>query len=213
MRKTRLWLEFLGFFLVAPVLVAVFLPATAIFPVLFAFTAIGLVLLVATPDFSWRELVRNTDLIEWAVVGSWIGATLGTCYAVARINDIDVLSLPREQPELMLMIALLYPLLSALPQELVYRVLFFRRYAPILPAAQGPRLFLNATLFSLAHLLYWSPLVAAMTFTAGLVFAWSYDSRENFPEALLMHAVSGIIVFSCRSYSAASTEAPVGSPT
>ena len=35
----------------------------------------------------------------------------------------------------------------------------------------------------------------AMTFAGGLVFAWAYEARRNFPMAFVLHAVSGVIVF------------------
>jgi membrane protease YdiL (CAAX protease family) len=90
---------------------------------------------------------------------------------------------------------MLYPWFSALPQEIVYRPLFFRRYAAILPAGVWPGIVLNAALFSLAHLMYWSWIVAAMTFTGGLAFAWAYRAARSFPMAVLLHAVAGWIVF------------------
>ena len=54
---------------------------------------------------------------------------------------------------------------------------------------------LNAALFSFAHLMYWSWIVAVLTFAGGLVFAWSYRVRGNFAEAVVLHAVAGISVF------------------
>ena len=56
-----------------------------------------------------------------------------------------------------MMIAIGYPLVSALPQELVFRVLFFRRYARHSATVAVRRLLvLNAAVFSYAHLMYWS---------------------------------------------------------
>ena len=91
-------------------------------------------------------------------------------------------------------IALFYPVVSALPQELVFRPLFFRRYGDLLPQGDAA-LVLNAGAFSLAHLMYWSWVVAVMTFAGGLLFAWSYERRGNFPEAVILHSVAGIALF------------------
>ena len=100
----------------------------------------------------------------------------------------------REQPVLMLAIAVLYPLVSALPQEIVFRPLFFRRYVGILPRGRGIML-ANAAIFSLAHLMYWSWIVAAMTFAGGLVFAWAYEEKRSFPLAFALHSVAGVALF------------------
>ncbi|MBK1636019.1 CPBP family intramembrane glutamic endopeptidase [Rhodovulum adriaticum] len=191
----RLWGEFLAFYLITPLAMAFVLPPDALFPGLFALTALGLVLLHLTPGFDWAELGRGTRRIAWRPVALFTVATLtvATC-AVLVTAPGAFLVLPREQPILWLAILLLYPPLSALPQEIVFRPLFFRRYGRLLPGRPWA-LVLNAALFSLAHLFYWNGLVAAMTFCGGLAFAWAYDSRGNFPMAVVLHALAGWIVF------------------
>ena len=77
----------------------------------------------------------------------------------------------------------------------MFRPLFFRRYGSLLPDGRVAPIVLNAAIFSFAHLMYWSWVVAAMTFAGGLAFAWSYRVRGNFPEAVVSHSVAGIIVF------------------
>ena len=89
---------------------------------------------------------------------------------------------------------MLYPLLSALPQELIFRPLFFRRYGPVLPTGIGA-LWLNGAVFGFAHLMYWSWLVAVLTFAGGIAFAWAYERAGSFPLAVAFHAVAGWIVF------------------
>lgn len=196
LRRTKLWVEFIVLFVAGPIVAAVFLPPTAIFAMLFALTALGIVLLVLTRDFQWSELWEGWRFIDPILVGVFCVATASTAYFVARITAPEALfSLVLTQPLLMLAIIALYPLVSALPQELVYRPLFFRRYGRILPDNMPVQIVLNAGLFSLAHLMYWSPTVLAMTFIGGLIFAFAYETRGNFPEALVLHSLSGIIVF------------------
>ncbi len=194
-RLWRLRAEFALFFAIAPVVVAVALPASVMFPVLFLFTAVGLVLLHLTPGFRWADLVAGASRIRWGFVALFALATLAVGWAVMQATAPGRLfGLLRGNPGLMLMIAVLYPVLSALPQEVVFRPLFFRRYGPILP--EGPAaLVLNAAVFALAHLMFWSWIVAAMTFAGGLVFAFAYRVRGNFPEAVILHAVGGVILF------------------
>jgi membrane protease YdiL (CAAX protease family) len=43
--------------------------------------------------------------------------------------------------------------------------------------------------------MYWSWIVAAMTFAGGIAFAWAYARRGSFPLAVVLHAVAGQIVF------------------
>lgn len=196
MRHWRLRAEFFLLFVLAPVLIAIALPPERMFTALFVFTAVGLGLLHITPNFSWRDLVSGLGRLNWRFIGLFSALTVVTATLVVLTFEPDAfLVLPRTQPQLMLMIALLYPFLSALPQEVVFRPLFFRRYRAILPDALWPRLILNAGLFSVAHLMYWNWIVLAMTFSGGLAFAYSYEARRNFPEAVALHAISGVIVF------------------
>jgi membrane protease YdiL (CAAX protease family) len=190
----RLWAEFLGLFVLAPVAVAVLLPPRTMFPALIAVTLLGLWLLTRTPGFHWAELRRGWDAVRPGPVLAFAAVTLAVSLAAVYLFAPGAaFGLLREQPALLALIVLLYPLLSVLPQELVFRPLFFRRYAAILPgrAALG----LNAALFALAHLMYWSVIVAAMTFFGGLAFGWAYRNRGSFPLAVVLHSVAGWVVF------------------
>jgi uncharacterized protein len=114
--------------------------------------------------------------------------------AVSLLTTDDPLRFAATNPGYLAVILIFYPIVSALPQELVFRVLWFRRYSAILPGG-WPGIVLNAAVFSLAHLMYWSGIVAAMTFAGGLAFAWAYRQRGSFLMAVAMHALAGQIVF------------------
>jgi len=194
-RPRRLRAEFTLFYLVAPVAGAVLLPPDAMFGLLFAMTGLGLVLLHRTPGFAWADLATGWGRIDWARVAAIATLTALAGYAVIRLTAPEAaFLLIRERPGLMVMIALLYPLLSALPQEVVFRALFFRRYGGLLPAG-APALAINAAVFALAHLMYWNLIVLAMTFAGGLAFAEAYARRGSFATAVVQHAVAGVIVF------------------
>lgn len=192
----RLWIEFLCLYAAFPVVLAVALPADALFPGLFAVTAVGLVLLGTTPGFHWSDLTRGAGRVDWRLVGLFGIVTALVAGAVVALTVPGAfLALPRERPGLMLAIVALYPVLSALPQEIVFRPLFFRRYGPLLPRDPRVQIALNAGVFAVAHLMYWSWIVLAMTFAGGLVFAWSYRIGRNFPQTVILHSVAGLVVF------------------
>lgn len=192
---SQLRLEFGLFFIAVPVLIAVFFPPNWMFPSLFAFTAIGIVLLHSTPGFSWAELRHNWHNWSWGEVALYTAAMTSFCAALVMATRPEAaFFLLRNRPEFLLVIWFGYPLLSALPQELLFRSLFFRRYHAILPNGRAAYL-LNAALFSLAHLMYWSWIVAVMTFAGGLLFTWAYRKRGSFFYAVLLHAIAGNIIF------------------
>ncbi|MBO9400536.1 CPBP family intramembrane metalloprotease [Shimia sp. R9_3] len=192
---TRLWAEFLILFVLAPVLIATLLPATVMFSALFALTALGILLLHLTPGFRWRALGEGMAEIKLRQMLIYTALMFAACFAVTMLFAPETLFfLIRNEPQLMVVILIFYPFVSALPQELVFRPLFFRRYKAILPKG-GAAIWLNAGLFALAHLMYWSWVVAIMTFVGGVIFAHAYKERASFPLAVLMHAIAGNIIF------------------
>jgi membrane protease YdiL (CAAX protease family) len=192
--RAALWAEFLALFVAVPVALAVVLPAGTMFPVLFAAAALGLWLLHRTPGFRWSDLWQGAEEVTWPRVLGFGALTLAVSVIVLlAVAPESLFALARQQPFLWLAVVLLYPVLSALPQELLFRPLFFRRYRPILPRRGAD--VCNAALFSLAHLMYWSWIVAVLTFAGGLVFAWAYRRRRSFPLAVALHAVAGVVLF------------------
>ncbi|RED14072.1 CPBP family intramembrane glutamic endopeptidase [Pontivivens insulae] len=190
--RTRLWVEFLVLFVGVPLVLAFALPPTMMWNVLAAATFAGVVLLHYTPGFEWTTLL--TGRFDWIAFLAFTLVTAAASFAAVMIwMPEQLLVLPRAVPQVWLGIMIAYPLVSAIPQELVFRPLFFRRYGDLLPA--GSALWINAALFSLAHLMYRDPIVLSMTFAGGVAFAWAYHVRGSFPLACAMHAVAGCIIF------------------
>ena len=188
-------LELFLFYLAAPVAIAVFLPASSMFTALFALSAVGLVLLQFTHGFQWRSLRANMAEVRAIETAKFALIMLFVCLGIIYLTAPDsAFGLLRRSPLMMLVIAIGYPILSVLPQELVFRPLFFRRYGGILPDGRAA-IWINAALFSLAHLMYWSWIVAGMTFVGGLLFAWAYETKGSFSLAVVLHSVAGVVIF------------------
>lgn len=193
--RSRLWAEFLALYVGGPLVLAFLLPPTAMFTVLGLMTSIGFIILHKTPTFHWRELVANPGGVSPAFYVGFAVMTALVCLAFVQVLFPQYMfMLPRHDPGLWLMIMLLYPLVSALPQEVIYRPLFFRRYGGLFPG-RNAAILANAAFFSLAHLMYFDPLVLAMTFSGGIAFAWAYAARGSFAAAVALHALAGQIVF------------------
>lgn len=185
--------EFIGFYIVLPVVLALVMPPRALFPVLLGMTAVGLWLLARTDGFEWAEL-RRGRVDGWLVAGFAVVVVAVSAGAVEAFAPASFLGLIRRNPEFYGVIVVLYPILSALPQELLFRVLYYRRYGALLPGG-GAGLALNGAVFSLAHLMFWSWVVSAMTFAGGAIFAWAYARRGSFPLAVVLHSVAGWVLF------------------
>lgn len=194
MHRTGRWAEFLTLFIGVPLAVALFLPANALFPALFAFTLAGLALIRLTGDFDWSQLLRGWGRVSLSRLIAFGVLVALTGLMVMRATRPDfVPNLGPRRLGFLAVLWLLYPLLSALPQELIFRALYFHRYAPLMGDARRARL-VNAAVFSLAHLMYWSVVVAVMTFVGGWLFARLYQEK-GFPAAWAAHALAGNVLF------------------
>ncbi|HET9068501.1 MAG TPA: CPBP family intramembrane glutamic endopeptidase [Amaricoccus sp.] len=188
-------LEFALLYVGAPLTMALAMPPDWLWPAFLGVTLAALGLLALTPGFAWRELVRGGAAggVDWGEAGLVALATAVTAgLLVWLLVPGQAFALPRQAPRLWVAILLIYPLLSALPQEIVFRVLFFRRYGGLFAGSAG--LAVNALAFGLAHLMFWNWVAALLTVAGGGIFARSYQ-RRGFLQAVLLHAVAGGIIF------------------
>ena len=192
--STRLLIEFAALYIGAPLAMALFLPPRLLFPALALLMLAGLILLWRTGGFDWGSLIRGWGRISWGQVALVAALTLTSGGLILWLSRPEAMfGILRTRPMFILLIWLLYPLLSALPQELIFRPLFFHRFGSLFPDARSAIL-ANAAIFSLAHLMYWSAIVAVLTFFGGLIFAHAYI-RRGFPAAWVLHAVAGNVIF------------------
>lgn len=193
-RRGLLWAEFVALYFGAPLVIALFMPGHLLFEALALFSLIGLGLLWRTGGFDWHSLIRGWSRLPWREIAGMAVITFVLGVAILWLGRSGALfNMLRNRPEFLLVVWAFYPILSALPQELIFRPLFFHRYAQLLPAGRGV-ITLNAGIFAFAHLMYWSWIVAALTFVGGWFFARAY-LRHGFPAAWLLHAVAGNVLF------------------
>ena len=98
------------------------------------------------------------------------------------------------KPGLFAFIVLIYTFLSVWPQEVIYRTFFIIRYADLFPS-KGLLIFINAILFSLAHVFFRSTLVLVLTFLGGLLFAWTFLRFRSTILVSVEHALYGNWLF------------------
>lgn len=104
------------------------------------------------------------------------------------------LSLPRRAPEIWVRVMLLYPILSVVPQELIWRGFFFRRYRAIF-ASPATMIAASAASFAFIHILLENVIAVALTLVGGVIFASTYQRTRSLAAASLEHALYGCLVF------------------
>lgn len=189
-------LEFIAIFIIVPLVAYFFFKEIPVY-LLFGLSFIAsLFLLHKTSDFEWKELLDFYTLKKQIIV-----ITASFIVFVIGISGLAWIFVPERfivgwagREGLLLRILALYPFLSALPQEVMYRVLFFKRYARLFRDT-NTAILANACCFSLLHLFYQNYFAIGLTFFGGLLFAWAYTHRKSFMLAWVLHALAGQTIF------------------
>lgn len=100
----------------------------------------------------------------------------------------------KNNPRLWLLVFVLYPCLSAWPQELIYRSFMFQRYAKLFGGKMA-MVAASATAFAFLHIIYLSWVSMLLTLIAGYVFSLNYKKTGHLATTALEHAVYGNLVF------------------
>jgi len=109
-------------------------------------------------------------------------------------NKTELFHVLFQKPKFWVLILFVYAMFSVYPQELIYRTFYFQRYK-MLFKSKSLFIFLNAILFSLAHIFYRNPLVLLMTFLGGILFALTYDKTKSTLLVSIEHAIYGCWLF------------------
>lgn len=190
-----LWLEMAVLFVVSPIVVALVFGVVSPIGILLVLVLVALWLLWRTPDFTMRDLLKGPVLGEWKLI---VGFSLLSAPALLALSYFVIpghfLELFRYQPHILLVIMALYPLFSALPQEIIFRTLFFRRYGRLF-TNQHAAIAANAMAFALAHLFFGNPITLALTLVGGGIFAWAYLRHHSTLLAVVLHSIAGQLIF------------------
>ncbi|MAZ44658.1 MAG: hypothetical protein CMF48_05755 [Legionellales bacterium] len=158
------------------------------------FASIGCCLYLITHQYPFMSRVSVTKRAIWqtsVVTIVLIAVILGFAY---YWSPERWLSFPLHQPQIWGLVMLLYPFISAIPQELVYRSFFFHRYEHLF-RSPGWLIVVNAVVFAMAHSMFRNPIAIIFTFCGGLIFAYIYHRYRSLILVSLVHAILGNAVF------------------
>lgn len=99
-----------------------------------------------------------------------------------------------QKPEKFIIFLLVYPLVSVIPQEIIYRVYFFYRYKGIFGDTNALAMF-NAVLFGYLHFIYDNYLAVVGATLIGIVFVFNYLKTKSLISVSIEHYAYGIMIF------------------
>lgn len=196
---TQLWIELTTLFIGVPILMAVFFQflqqQRLLFSIIWVLAALSWLLLKRTPGWEPKQLLRGPVFGEWRLILLYWVVTAVTCTAFVFAIDPDMfLSFVRSNPGFWLMVMIAYPIASALPQEIIFRSLFFERYGVLFPSTTL-LIAANGAVFGFGHLFYDSWVTISMTAVGGAIMGWAYLRNRSMLLAWVMHALAGQLVF------------------
>lgn len=150
----------------------------------------------ADPSFDRRQLGRGGAKRgdNRAMLALFAGAAMGITSAMSIAAPQWLFWLPRHQPMVWLAFLPAYPLISVLPQELIYRSFFFHRYRPLFGDGRA-MIVASAVAFGYMHIVFNNPMAVLLTLLGGALFAWRYRHARSLLLATVEHALYGILVF------------------
>lgn len=195
----RLWLEFVLLYVVLPASLLAVRAAGGSFPVLPVLWVAALpaaLYLVKRRGWGRRELlgIALTRSQRLHMGLRLVVAALALTGGILLVAPGQLFELPRGRPLLWALVMVLYPVLSVYAQGLLYRGLFYARYACLFGSERGAWLAGSAA-FSLAHLAFANPWALALTFVGGLFINRTYRKTGSMLASDLEHAAYGQLVF------------------
>jgi membrane protease YdiL (CAAX protease family) len=190
--------EFIALFLVAPAALAWLAAGTElpVVPILVVIGALAALYLVrVAPDQLHAAVVRPWHPPELRRIGlQLLVGSVALAASAACVHPDRLLDLPRREPGTWVLILVLYPLLSVVPQELLFRAVFFQRYASLWSGSTAPIL-VSAAVFGLAHVIYGHWLSVGLATLGGLLFAWTFARTGSLFLVVVEHSAYGILLF------------------
>lgn len=193
--KRFLIIEFTSLFLLLPILLF-FLTPVPVLPFLWLVTLWCIFILKKEGRFSNKSFIsfQNVNKYFKRIFLQFFVVTTIFIFFIFYFIPEKIFSLVIENPLFWLFVIVIYPLLSAYPQEIVYRMFFFYRYGKILKN-RNIFIFINAFLFAYMHILFHNWIAVVLTFFGGIIFAKLYEKTNSLIIVSISHSLYGCMIF------------------
>jgi membrane protease YdiL (CAAX protease family) len=188
------WIELIGIFVGVPLLLVVDVVPGPKSIALLAVCVVSIILLLRDKTFDRRRL-GFSSFRKWRTLAKRF-VIIASCLALytALTEPWHVMAVLRHNPVFWTSIMITYPVLSVVPQEIIYRVFFFHRYGALF-ANKKLSVVTNAALFAFAHILFRNWVAVIGSFVAGLLWTTTYLGSKSLLVVSIEHALYGNLVF------------------
>lgn len=153
----------------------------------------------------YRTIVGADERLGWnasavtaeALAPILLRFSLSACVLLAGtllLKREMLLSFVLERPAFWALVMVLYPLISVVPQEIIFRVFFFRRYREFFPK-RTMMVLASALTFGLAHIVFHNMVAPTLCVIGGYYFADTYARHRSLLLVAIEHALYGDFIF------------------
>jgi hypothetical protein len=195
--RSFITLEFLVLCLLIPAYIIISKNAPFMFAFLWGAALYALVVLYFSYPSSlqdiwkWRAVTRQAMkplLIRWCF------ACLAMTAFIWFYDPDRMLAVVYDRPWFVPVLVVVYPVFSALPQELIFCSFFFVRYRIFF--GQGIKMVIaSAVIFAYAHILYINPVAPILSLIGGYIFATTYLKTRSLALVTIEHGLYGNFLF------------------
>ncbi len=159
-------------------------------------TIFVLMVLLRDGAYKNREL-WNLDEIDTVLPGLLVKFVLVFAILVILVmatRPQALFDFPRQRLQLWSMVMVFYPLMSAYPQEVIYRGFIFHRYRELFPEP-WMKVAVSTLSFSFLHIIYDNIPAVLLTLAGGYLFSRTYLKTKSVLITAIEHAIYGCCIF------------------
>ncbi|MGK7391103.1 MAG: CPBP family intramembrane glutamic endopeptidase [Candidatus Cyclobacteriaceae bacterium M2_1C_046] len=190
--------ELLFFYIAVPILVEQRVfgegPLNKIIPLL-GTCAVFTIVLLANKDYDNKNFIRFNADYKWGnVVIRFLVISVVAFFFVEIYYPELLFNFAEEKPEKFLIFLAVYPIISVIPQEIIYRGYFFYRYKSLFSNIKVMGV-VNALLFGFLHYMYDNWLAVIGATLVGILFVLHYIRTKSLLNVVIIHYAYGILIF------------------
>ena len=196
---SKLWLvgEFLFLMVALPTLLYLLLPLKLLLPTIWLAALLchmGYRRLMHHPfRTTWRGAAFQWAQVAPLLLRFALSAVLLTG-ATMLVHPDFLFSFVRTSPAFWLLVMVLYPLLSVVPQEIIFRSFFFARYGTLF-TKPWMLVLASGLAFGFAHILFHNWVAPILCVIGGVMFAQTYQKHRSLMLVAFEHALYGDFLF------------------
>lgn len=141
--------------------------------------------------WNWQAVNRHTMKF---VLLRWVTVSILMLIFIYFYDPARMFSMWRERPDFIPRLLILYPIISALPQEFLFCTFFFKRYE-IFFRKTSHMIIASAVVFAYAHVLFINPVAPVLSLFGGLLFAMDFAKYRSLALVTIEHGLYGNSLF------------------